>query len=149
MSYPAQVDVPMSDNTTSVCPAGAGPAGSGDETAPTDTPRSLPLARAAVPPGCYERSTARGLAYVLRDTALYAGSVTALVLNRDPLVDAILVVIAGLAVSALFVQSHDAAHGALFDPRRLNAIVARALMLPSRSSRSRAVRSRLSPSSPQ
>lgn len=99
--------------------------------ASTDTHRSLPMARSAVPPGCYQRSTARGLAYVVRDAVLYAGSVTALVLNRNPLVDAVLVVVAGLAISALFVQAHDAAHGALFGSRRLNAIIARSLMLPS------------------
>ena len=39
--------------------------------------------------------------------------------------------LSGIVVASLFVIGHDAAHKALFDSRRLNAVVARVAMLPS------------------
>jgi omega-6 fatty acid desaturase (delta-12 desaturase) len=54
-----------------------------------------------------------------------------LLATDNPLLLVPLWVVAGLAVSGLFVVGHDAAHGALFDSDRLNAIVARLTMLPS------------------
>ena len=86
---------------------------------------------AAIPPHCYERSTARGLGILLRDVVLYVGALVGLVLFDGVVVTIVLWLVAGLAVSALFVVGHDAAHGALFDSSRLNAVVARVAMLPS------------------
>lgn len=93
--------------------------------------RTLSDARAAIPAECLRGSTALGLGYVARDLAVYASAIGALVWSRQPLLDAALIVLAGVAVSALFVQAHDAAHGSLLPSAKLNTAVARILMLPS------------------
>ena len=84
-----------------------------------------------IPKHCYERSTARGLGLVLRDVALYAAAVWGLVSTDNPLLLVPLWLLAGLTIAGLFVLGHDAAHDALFDSHRLNAVVARITMLPS------------------
>ncbi|WP_195210404.1 fatty acid desaturase [Actinomarinicola tropica] len=90
----------------------------------------LPVIR-AIPPEAYDNPTWRGLAYVLRDLAVYAAAVAGLLLTNHPLVVVPLWVLAGLAISGLFVVGHDAAHGALFASKRLNGVVGRLAMLPS------------------
>ena len=83
------------------------------------------------PKECYEKPTWKGIAYLARDLALYAGAVGLLLsTNFFPLV---LLGWAGaaLATSGLFVLGHDAAHGSLFQSDRLNRIAARIAMLPS------------------
>ena len=85
----------------------------------------------AIPAHCYQRSTSRGLGLVARDLALYGLTVWGLLATDNPLFLVPLWIAAGIAVSGLFVLGHDAAHEALFDSGRLNAILARATMLPS------------------
>ncbi len=98
-----------------------------DSTAPTTLKPVIDV----IPERCYERSTARGLWLLVRDLVLYGLAVWGLVSTDNPLLLVPLWLLAGLAVSALFVLGHDAAHGALFDSARLNAGVARLTMLPS------------------
>lgn len=86
---------------------------------------------AVVPPEAYENPTWKGLAYFARDVAVYALAVWGLIVVDDPLATAALWILATLAVSALFIVAHDAAHGALFESRRLNTIVGHVAMLPS------------------
>lgn len=90
----------------------------------------LPVIR-VIPPEAYENPTWRGLAYVARDLAVYAVALVGLALTNHPLLLVPLWVLAGLAISGLFVIGHDAAHGALFASKRLNGIVGRLTMLPS------------------
>ena len=85
----------------------------------------------AIPDHCYERSTIRGLGLLARDLAMFALAVVGLASTDHPLLLIPLWLLAGLAVSGLFVVGHDAAHDALFDDDRLNKIVARVAMLPS------------------
>jgi omega-6 fatty acid desaturase (delta-12 desaturase) len=101
------------------------------ERAPAEGDRSLGPIRAAIPPACTERSTRRGLASVGRDLALYLAVLVALAAAERWWLVVPLELLAGLAVSGLFVLGHDAAHGALVGSKRLNAGLARLLFLPS------------------
>jgi omega-6 fatty acid desaturase (delta-12 desaturase) len=86
---------------------------------------------ACMPPECYANPTRRGLLYFGRDLAIY-GAVIALLAWTDAwLLLVPLWILAGLAISALFIVGHDAAHGSLFKSRRFNYIVGQAAMLPS------------------
>lgn len=84
-----------------------------------------------IPDHCYQRSTVRGLGLVARDAAFFVAAVVGLAATDNPLLLVPLWLLAGLAVSGLFVLGHDAAHDALFDSDRLNQVVARLTMLPS------------------
>ncbi len=84
-----------------------------------------------IPEHCYQRSTARGLFLVVRDVAVYGFALWALASSNNPLILVPAWLLAGLAVSGLFVLGHDAAHDALFDSKRLNAVIGRLTMLPS------------------
>jgi len=104
-------------------------------TAPAPTGRNskdslLPALR-VIPRHCYERSTAKGLALVARGVALYLVAVALLAVVHTWWLVPFLWAFAGLAVAGLFVLGHDAAHGALFDSKRMNRSIGRALMLPS------------------
>jgi acyl-lipid omega-6 desaturase (Delta-12 desaturase) len=95
------------------------------------TPTGLRAVLDVIPEHCYRRSTLRGLSLVARDLAIYGLAVWGLVVVDNPLLLVPLWLAAGVAVSGLFVIGHDAAHQALFDSARLNAVVARLTMLPS------------------
>ena len=84
-----------------------------------------------IPDRCYQRSVGRGLALIRRDVVVYGLAVWGLVSTDNVLLLVPLWLVAGTATAALFVAGHDAAHEALFDSRRLNAIAARITMLPS------------------
>ncbi|MDH3755196.1 MAG: fatty acid desaturase [Acidimicrobiia bacterium] len=84
-----------------------------------------------IPDHCYRRSTLRGLALLGRDLLFYGLAVWGLLSTDNFLLVVPLWLLAGVAVSGLFVIGHDAAHDALFDSGRLNAVVARLAMLPS------------------
>jgi len=101
------------------------------EATPDDKPTGLRPVIAVIPDHCYERSTARGLGLLLRDAVVLGLVSWGLASTDNPLFLVPLWFVAALAVSGLFVLGHDAAHGALFDSRRLNAVVARISMLPS------------------
>ena len=95
------------------------------------TPTGLKPVLAVIPAHCYQRSTTRGLLLLVRDLALYALAVWGLLSTDHPLLLVPLWLLVGLMIAGLFVLGHDAAHDALFDSNRLNAVVARITMLPS------------------
>jgi acyl-lipid omega-6 desaturase (Delta-12 desaturase) len=92
--------------------------------------RSLASAIGCLPKECYENPTWKGLAYVARDAAIYLAVVAALIV-ADGWVLIPLWALAGLAISALFILGHDAAHGSLFSSSRLNYLIGQTCMLPS------------------
>jgi len=97
----------------------------------TETPTGLRTVIEAIPEHCYQRSTIRGVGLVARDLSIYLATAAGLAMTDNPLLLVPLWLVAGLAVSGLFVLGHDAAHQALFDSARANAVVARLTMLPS------------------
>lgn len=84
-----------------------------------------------IPDAAYDNPTGKGLAYFGRDLVVYGLVVWALIVVDNPFAVLGLEVLAALAVTALFVVAHDAAHGALFSSKRLNSIVGHVAMLPS------------------
>ncbi len=92
--------------------------------------RTLAAVISRFPAECYDNPTWKGLAYVARDLALYAGTIAALVAFDHPLVLIPLWLLAGLCISALFILGHDAAHGSLFKSKRLAYVVGQICMLP-------------------
>ncbi len=99
--------------------------------AATAEPTGLKHVLDVIPSRCYERSTTRGLGILARDLLIYGLAFAGLIATNNPLLLVPLWVLAGVAVSGLFVIGHDAAHDALFDSKRLNGIVGRLAMLPS------------------
>lgn len=97
--------------------------------APSAEPTLADVIR-VVPSSCRRNPTLKGLAYVARDFALYGLVVAALLVTNTWWLLIPLWILAGLTVAGLFVLGHDAAHGALFQSKRLNRMVARAAMLP-------------------
>ncbi|MGH7895257.1 MAG: fatty acid desaturase, partial [Candidatus Binatia bacterium] len=98
-------------------------------TMPVDHARRSAVA--AIPAQCYARPAWKGLAYLGRAAALYAVSVAGLLATDAPLAVMALWLLGGLAIGALFVLGHDAAHGALFDSPRLCRRVGRLALLAS------------------
>jgi omega-6 fatty acid desaturase (delta-12 desaturase) len=94
-------------------------------------PSGLKQVLDVIPAHCYERSAWRGLSLIGRDVAVYVVAIVGLVVTNNPMALVPLWLLCGLAVSGLFVLGHDAAHDALFDSGRANAITARLTMLPS------------------
>ncbi len=92
---------------------------------------SLNDVRSAIPESCYHRSNSRAIVTLVQASILYAVPVAGLVLTNTWWMLLILWPLAGLAVSGLFVLGHDASHGALFESRRVNRVVARLCMAPS------------------
>ncbi|MFQ5557214.1 MAG: fatty acid desaturase [Acidimicrobiales bacterium] len=84
-----------------------------------------------IPAGCRRRSTRRGLGLVAMDVAIYAAAVAGLLLTDTWWLLIPLWILAGLAVSGMFVLGHDAAHQVLTDDNRLNSFIGHALFLPS------------------
>ena len=95
------------------------------------TPTGLKPVLAVIPEHCYERSTIRGLGLFLRDVIIFGLATWGLLSTNNPLLLVPLWLLSGVMVAGLFVIGHDAAHGALFDSKGLNAVVARVSMLPS------------------
>ena len=85
----------------------------------------------SVPASCRRRSTARGLTLVARDVTIYLATMVGLFLTDTWWLVVPLWLLAGLAVSGMFVLGHDAAHGTLVDSNRLNSFLGHALFLPS------------------
>ncbi len=97
----------------------------------TGTPREpLGAVRAVIPEHCYERSTCKATAAIVRAVLVYAAAIALLVAAHAWWLIVPLWALAGLALSSLFILAHDAAHGALFASRRANRTVGRLLMLP-------------------
>jgi len=92
---------------------------------------SLNDVRSAIPESCYRRSSVRAILALAQATLLYAVPIAGLLLLDQWWTLLVLWPLAGLAVSGLFVLGHDASHGALFESRRVNRMVARVCMVPS------------------
>ncbi len=99
--------------------------------APRPATESLNDVRAAIPESCYRRSSSRAVIALIQAAVLYAIPVAGLFLTNTWWLLLLLWPLAGLAVAGLFVLGHDASHGALFDSRRINRVVARICMAPS------------------
>ncbi|MBW8827627.1 MAG: fatty acid desaturase [Acidobacteria bacterium] len=87
--------------------------------------------RAVVGPAGHRRDDRRAYRDLARDVALYAVAVTGAVLAPNPVVQLVFGAGAGIAVTALFVWAHDAAHGALFGDERKGRVLGTLAMLPS------------------
>lgn len=83
-----------------------------------------------IPSAAYQNPTWKGLAYFTRDLIVYGLCVAGLIVWSSPLIVVPLWIVTSLAISALFVVGHDAAHQALFKSRRLNDFIGRVAMLP-------------------
>ncbi len=99
---------------------------------PNDGPRrhTLKEAISVIPASCYENPTRKAIPYLLRAGLIYALAVAGLVSTDNPWLVFLLWVLAGLAVSGLFILGHDACHGALFESKALCRSLGRILMLP-------------------
>jgi len=95
-----------------------------------DGPALIDVVR-RIPESCYERSTTRGLLFVVRDFVIYAALIYGLINVHAWWLVVPMWLVTGLCISGIFVLGHDASHNALFDSRRLNAVIARIAMLPS------------------
>ena len=76
------------------------------------------------------RSTVLAWALLLATLAVYAGAVAAAAAPLPLWARLAAAVLAGSAISSLFVIGHDAAHGAYTTSRRLNALIGRIAFLP-------------------
>jgi len=97
----------------------------------SDRRETLASVLAILPPSCYENPTWRGLVWLARDLAVYAAIVAAIVWTDSIFLLVPLWIIAGIAISGLFILGHDAAHGSLFKNRKLGRFVGQLAMLPS------------------
>jgi omega-6 fatty acid desaturase (delta-12 desaturase) len=96
-----------------------------------DRPTTLKPVLDAISPERYRNPTWKGLAYVARDTTLYALLVWGLIVADTWWAVLGLWTLSAFVVSGMFILGHDAAHGALFSSKRLNSIVGHVMMLPS------------------
>jgi omega-6 fatty acid desaturase (delta-12 desaturase) len=101
----------------------------------SDAPRpgrkgSLQRVLDVIPAEAYERPTWKGLAYLARDVVFYGLAVALLITTTNPLLVVAGWLLASLSIAALFVIGHDAAHGSLFESRRMNRTVGKLAMLP-------------------
>ena len=94
-------------------------------------PRDAKALLRSLPSACYDNPTWRGLAYLARDLAAFAGVTALLVVVDRAAVLPVLWLAGGLTIGALFVLGHDAAHGALFRNPRLAYWTAQLALLPS------------------
>lgn len=92
---------------------------------------SLNDVRAIIPAPCYERSARRATVALVQAVLLWVAPVVALALTDSWWLTVPLWLLAGLAVSGLFVLGHDASHGALLDSRKANRLIAQVCMAPS------------------
>ncbi len=92
---------------------------------------TLPAVRDTVSAATMRNPTWKGLLYFARDVFVFAAIMTAIFFADSWALLLPLWFLAGLAISALFIIGHDAAHGALFKSTRLNYIIGQISMLPS------------------
>ena len=85
----------------------------------------------SIPATAYENPTLRGLLYFARDLFVFAGIFGLLYFAESWYFLLPLWFFAALSISSLFVIGHDAAHGALFQSKRLSYWVGQIAMLPS------------------
>ncbi|MCC5794611.1 MAG: fatty acid desaturase [Chromatiales bacterium] len=87
--------------------------------------------RAQVRPERYQRSLPRTLGWLAIDLGVYLTFIAGIFLVEAWWLKLLFGLGAGCAVAMLFVWAHDAAHGALFDNRRLSELLGTVAMLPS------------------
>ena len=92
---------------------------------------SLNAVRDIIPARCYERSSGRAAAALGQAWLLWLLPVAALAFTDRWYFVVPLWLLAGLAVSGLFVLGHDASHGAFVSSRRANRLIAQVCMGPS------------------
>lgn len=92
---------------------------------------SMREVRRVIDKRCFERSTLKGLAAYAFDLTLYAVFIAGALSFSAPWLKLACGVLAGCAVAFMFVWAHDAAHGALFENRRLAEVLGTIFMLPS------------------
>jgi omega-6 fatty acid desaturase (delta-12 desaturase) len=92
---------------------------------------SLNAVRDIIPAGCYQRSARRATWALAQAWLLWLVPVAGLTLTDRWYFIVPLWLLAGLAVSGLFVLGHDASHGALVSSRRANRLIAQVCMAPS------------------
>lgn len=100
-------------------------------TADVSSPDTLLEVIEVIPDSCLERPVSRGMTLVVRDLIFYVAVMAALFFATQWWLVIPLWALAGLIVAALFVLGHDAAHGSLFESRRMNKLVGRVLFIPS------------------
>lgn len=98
---------------------------------PRALPRNLAPVIEIIPPSCYVNPTWKGLAYFARDLVVYGAILAGIALTDAWYLLLPLFVLSAFIVSGLFILGHDAAHGALFQSKRLNGLIGRLAMLPS------------------
>ncbi len=96
-----------------------------------DQPTTLKPVIDVLPDSVYDNPTWRGMSYFIRDASMYVALLVILTVVSNIFAVAALEVLMGLVVSGLFVVGHDAAHGALFKSKRMNATIAQIAFLPS------------------
>jgi omega-6 fatty acid desaturase (delta-12 desaturase) len=81
---------------------------------------------------CYtQRSTPLAALILVIDIVIFCMSITGAIYFENLLLKVVAVVVASLAIAALFVVGHDAAHGAYTDSKFLNKLLGRIAFLPS------------------
>ncbi|MGK9449999.1 fatty acid desaturase [Acidithiobacillus caldus] len=87
--------------------------------------------RSTISPERYRRSSARALLWYGIDGSLYLLSIAGALLLPWWWAQILCGLVAGSAVAFMFVWAHDAAHGALFQSKRVSEILGTLFMLPS------------------
>jgi omega-6 fatty acid desaturase (delta-12 desaturase) len=77
------------------------------------------------------RSTARAIALVLLDVALFVAGIGAVITARNPWLQVLAGAATGLVISRLFILGHDACHQSFTRHRGLNRWIGRIVFLPS------------------
>lgn len=101
------------------------------EATTSDRSDSLNDVRQVIPASCYQRSKRRAGIALTQAVLLWLAPLAGLVLTDRWWLTVPLWLLAGLAVSGLFVLGHDASHGALVASRRVNRFIAQVCMVPS------------------
>ncbi|MEK8088157.1 fatty acid desaturase [Thermithiobacillus plumbiphilus] len=91
----------------------------------------LQTVRESISPACYQRSHAKALLWYGFDLALYLAAMTGVFLSDSPVLKLFFGLLAGCAVAFMFVWAHDAAHGSLFQNKRVAEVLGTIFMLPS------------------
>ncbi len=84
----------------------------------------------AIPRECLERPTRKAVFVVARAVALWIASLVLLFASDNPFIVAAAWIFGSLALAGMFVVGHDAAHGSLFNSKKVNKWVGRLLFLP-------------------
>lgn len=91
----------------------------------------LHKARSIMNKAVYRRSTMLALAWYIFDLCLYLAPMLGIFIVNNNWLKILFGLIAGIAVSNMFVWAHDAAHGTLFKNKILSEILGTIFMLPS------------------